>query len=195
MRKDLTAIAVILDKSGSMHSLASDTIGNFNKFLAEQKAFPGEAVFTLCTFNSEHDLVHDFIPINDVPDLNETTYSPSGGTSLLDAIGKTIDALGKKLSAMSEEERPGKVLTVILTDGAENSSTDYTHAQVKSMVEHQQSKYSWEFMFFGASMDQIAAGHALGVSKGNTMGYVATAAGVQDLYNNISRSTSVYRSK
>ena len=195
MRKGLTAIAVILDKSGSMHSLASDTIGNFNKFLAEQKAFPGEAVFTLAAFNSEHDLVHDFIPINDVPNLNETTYSPSGGTALLDSLGKTIDAVGKKLSAMPEEDRASKVIVLVITDGQENSSTDYTDAQVKSMVEHQQSKYSWEFMFFGASMDQIAAGHALGVSKGNTMGYVATAAGVQDLYNNISRSTSVYRAK
>ena len=195
MKKNFATVAVILDMSGSMHHLTSDTVGNFNKFLAEQKAFPGEAALTLCTFNTEYHLVHDFIKLADVPDLNETTYSPSGGTSLLDAMGKTIDAVGKKLAALPEEERSDRVLVLTITDGAENSSTDYTHAQIKDMVEHQQSKYSWEFMFFGASMDQIHAGRSLGVSKHNTVGYVPTSVGIQDLYDNISRATSVYRSK
>lgn len=134
MNNDLTAIAVVLDSSGSMAHLTSDTIGNFNSFLKEQKEFPGEALFTLCTFNSTYHLVHDNVKIQSVEDLDLTAYKPQGNTALLDAMGFTIDSLGKKLAAMPEAERPSKILLLTVTDGHENSSKEFTADQIKSMV-------------------------------------------------------------
>lgn len=109
MKENFTAINVILDKSGSMGHLASDTIGNFNKFLADQKAEPGEAIFTLVTFSNTATIVHDAINLSDVPELNKHTYAPSGGTALLDAMGTTMNKVGSILSSMSEEERPSDI--------------------------------------------------------------------------------------
>ncbi len=192
-KENFTSINVIIDASGSMSHLAHDTIGNFNSFLKEQKAFPGEAVFTLCTFNTDYHLAHDFVKIANVPDLDSVTYVPMGGTALLDAMGTTIDSVGKKLAAMPEEERPSKVIFLVITDGHENSSRRYSAEQIKSMVEHQKDVYSWEFVFMGANIDAIAAGTNLGISMQNTLNYVPTAAGTHQLYSTISSSMNAYR--
>jgi len=106
MKNDFTAIAVVLDASGSMSGITDDTIGSFNQFLAEQKALPGEAAFTLCVFNTDYRLVHDFQPLASVANLTNKTYRPMGGTALLDAMGTTIDSLGARLAAMPEDQRP-----------------------------------------------------------------------------------------
>lgn len=193
MKQNFTSINIVIDSSGSMHGLRHDTIGNFNSFLKDQKEFPGEATFTLCTFNNEYTIIHDFIKINDVPDLDIKNYNPMGGTALLDAIGFTMDSVGKKLSDMKKDDRPSKVLFVVITDGQENSSRSYTVDKIKTMVSHQKDVYNWEFMFFGASIDQIAAGTNLGVAR--SMGYIPTAAGVKDLYRSISTNSISYRSK
>lgn len=192
-KENFTSINVIVDASGSMSHLTHDTIGNFNTFLKEQKEFPGEAAFTLCTFNTDYRLAHDFVKIASVPNLDGITYRPEGGTALLDAMGTTIDSIGKKLAAMPEEERPSKVIFLIITDGHENSSRRYTAAQIKEKVEHQKDTYSWEFVFMGANIDAIAAGTNLGISMQNTMNYAATAAGTADLYKSISSNMSGYR--
>lgn len=192
-KENFTSINVIIDASGSMSHLAHDTIGNFNTFLQEQKAFPGEAVFTLCTFNTDYHLVHDFMDIANIPNLDSVTYTPMGGTALLDAMGTTIDEVGRKLAAMQEEERPSKVIFLIITDGHENSSHRYSAAQIKDMVEHQKDKYSWEFVFMGANIDAIATGTNLGISMQNTMNYMPTAAGTHDLYSTVSSSMNSYR--
>lgn len=192
-KENFTSINVIIDASGSMAHLSHDTIGNFNTFLQEQKAFPGEAVFTLCTFNTDYHLVHDFVKIAGVPSLDAKTYIPQGGTALLDAMGTTIDSVGKKLAAMPEDERPSKVIFLIITDGHENSSKRFDPAQIKSMVEHQKDVYSWEFVFMGANIDAIATGTNLGISMQNTLNYVPSAAGTHDLYKSISSNTSTYR--
>ncbi len=192
-KENFTSINVIIDASGSMSGLTHDTISSFNTFLKEQKAFPGEAVFTLCTFNTDYRLVHDFVKIAGVPDLDNVTYRPNGGTALLDAMGTTIDSVGKKLAAMPEEERPSKVIFLIITDGHENSSRNYEAAQIKSMVEHQKDVYSWEFVFMGANIDAIAAGTNLGISMQNTLNYVPSAAGTHDLYKSISSNMNTYR--
>jgi len=192
-KENFTSINVIIDASGSMSHLSHDTIGNFNTFLQEQKAFPGEAVFTLCTFNTDYRLVHDFVKIAGVPSLDAKTYTPMGGTALLDAMGATIDSVGKKLAALPEDERPSKVIFLIITDGHENSSKRFDPAQIKSMVEHQKDVYSWEFVFMGANIDAIATGTNLGISMQNTLNYVPSAAGTQDLYKSISSNTSTYR--
>jgi len=192
-KENFTSINVIIDASGSMSHLSHDTIGNFNTFLQEQKAYPGEAVFTLCTFNTDYHLVHDFVKIAGVPSLDSKTYTPQGGTALLDAMGSTIDSVGKKLAALPESERPSKVIFLIITDGHENSSKRFDPAQIKAMVEHQKDVYSWEFVFMGANIDAIATGTNLGISMQNTLNYVPSAAGTQDLYKSISSNTSAYR--
>ena len=194
-KENLTSINVLIDKSGSMHGLASDTIGNFNKFLADQKLLPGEAIFTLTTFNGQTNIVHNFISLGSVPELNDTTYSPNGGTALLDALGETINSVGAKLAAMPEEDRPSKVIFLIITDGQENASTDFTRSQVKSMVEHQTQVYSWEFSFYGSSIDQIQSANSLGISSINSNQYTYSSQGMQDLYGSISRSVTVSRSR
>ena len=192
-KENLTSIAVILDSSGSMASLTHDTIGSFNTFLKEQRAFPGEANFTLCVFNDDYSLVHDFVKIASVSDLDNITYRPSGSTALLDAMGFTMESVGTKLAALQEDERPSKVIFLVITDGQENASRHFSPAQIKDMVEHQKDKYSWEFVFFGASMDQIAAGQALGISMNNTMTYDSSSVGTQQLYSTISSSMNTYR--
>lgn len=194
MKKNFTSINVIIDKSGSMDSLTSDTIGSFNTFLAEQKLVPGEVAFTLCTFNSEYHLVHDFVKLGGVPNLNDKTYHPSGNTALLDAMGTTIDSVGKKLANLPENQRPEKVLFLIITDGAENASRKYTREQIKSMVTHQKNHYNWEFVFMGANIDAITVGSSLGVDARNTLNYAPTAAGTEALYRSISENVSSYRS-
>ena len=193
MKQDLTSINVIIDKSGSMGHLATDTMGSFNSFVAEQKLVPGEAVFTLCTFNEHPVLVHDFVKLASVPDLNRKSYYPNGGTALLDAMGTTINSVGAKLSALPEDERPSKVIFLIITDGQENSSRSFTKEQVKSMVEHQRDVYSWEFVFMGANIDAIGEGTSLGISAQNTMNYAPSAVGTRSLYSSVSSSMTGYR--
>jgi uncharacterized protein YegL len=193
MKENLTSINVIIDASGSMQGLRNDTIGSFNTFLQEQKDVPGDAVFTLCTFNTVYHLVHDFVKLASVPDLSPKSYAPEGGTALLDAIGQTIDSVGVKLNALLEDEKPSKVIFLIITDGEENSSHHYTAEQVKNMVQHQKDVYNHEFVFMGANIDAITAGTNLGISTNNTLNYVPTSAGTHQLYNTISESMTSYR--
>lgn len=222
MKENLTSINILLDGSGSMEPLINDTIGGVNKFLDEQKAFPGEALLSLHIFNTNCKTIHDCVPLAKVPHLDKKTYGTMGGTALLDAMGLSIDNLGKHFTSMKEEERPSKVLFLIITDGEENAShlidesdpgtvtlpngvvlskfahpvrkLRYPHARVKEMVEHQKGKYNWDFVFMGANIDTIAAGAAMGVAAGNTMSFNATAAGTADLYKSVSQSTTRYRS-
>ena len=149
MKDNFTSINVIIDASGSMQHLTHDTIGSFNTFLAEQKIVPGEAAFSLCIFSTDYRLVHDFAVLNSVPELTTKVYSPNGGTALLDAMGTTIDSVGARLSAMPEEERPSKVIFLIITDGAENSSKRFNADQIRAKVQHQKDVYSWEVVFIG----------------------------------------------
>lgn len=190
---NLTSINVIIDRSGSMHGLTADTIGGFNQFLSDQKKAPGEAIFTLCTFADHHELVHDFVKVASVPELNADTYRPAGSTALLDAMGTTINEVGRKLAAMKEEDRPGKVIFLIITDGQENASCTFTKSQIANMVKHQQDVYSWEFVFMGANMDAVSEGVSLGIAARNSVSYDATKGGTHQLYRSISSNTTSYR--
>ncbi|HEY5268568.1 MAG TPA: vWA domain-containing protein [Candidatus Saccharimonadales bacterium] len=192
-KENFTSINVIIDASGSMQHLAADTIGSFNSFLKEQKEGPGEAAFSLCTFSTDYRLQHDFVKIAGVPNLDSKAYAPSGGTALLDAMGTAIDSLGTKLSALPEEERPSKVIFLIITDGHENSSKHYKLPKIKAMVEHQKDTYNWEFVFMGANMDAITAGESMGVTASNSINYAATKGGTHKLYDSVSRSMTSYR--
>ena len=193
-RENFTSLNVIIDASGSMSSLCNDTIGSFNTYLKDQKAFPGEASLTVVTFNDHVHVTHDFVKIASVNDLSTQTYSPSGNTALLDAMGITIDKVGQRLANMQEEDRPSKVLFLIITDGFENASFKYTKSQIKSMVEHQQQVYSWSFVFMGANIDAITAGTSLGISAANSKAYAATKGGTKSLYSSVSSNTTAYRS-
>lgn len=193
-KENFTSINVIIDASGSMQHLTNDTIGSFNGFLKDQKAVPGDAAFTLCTFNTDYRLVHDFVKLAAVPDLDPKTYSPNGGTALLDALGTTMDSVGQKLAALPEDERPSKVIFLVITDGHENSSRRYTGARIKEMVEHQKEKYSWEFVFMGANIDAFATGTSMGIDAHNTLNYEATKGGTRRLYKSVSDSMTSYRS-
>lgn len=187
MKENFTSINVVIDKSGSMSHLTADTIGGFNTFLADQKADSGTAALTLCLFNDNCDMVHVFKDLNEVEPLNEKTYRTSGYTALLDALGTVINDTGKKLSDMPEEERPSKVIVLVITDGQENCSREYSKEKIKEMIAHQEEKYNWSFVFMGANIDAVTEGAAIGISAQNSIQYSASAAGTGSLYANVSK--------
>ena len=186
--KDATHIAVLLDRSGSMGDIKDDAIGGFNCFLKEQKAAGANATLTLVQFDTEStDVVHESMPILEVPDLNHQTFQPRGGTPLLDALGQTIDSTGRALAAIPEANRPNKVVFVVITDGQENSSHRHTKASVKERIDHQSSHYNWQFVFLGANQDAFDEAGAVGIAMGNAanfaparmqVAFAATAANV-----------------
>ncbi len=195
MIHDLSEIACIIDCSGSMQSIRSDAIGGFNAFLEEQKKHPGSARLTLILFDHEYERVHDAVDIKHVAPLSEATYTPRGTTALLDAIGRTIDDVGKRLAETTEEERPGTVIVAILTDGMENASSDYTRARVAEMIKHQQEKYGWEFVFLAANQDAIQEAQKLSISAKDAMNFAPTGGGVKVAYAKMSREVSDRRSR
>ena len=188
-KENFTYIAVVLDRSGSMQSTQDDVIGGFNTFIADQKKVPGKAIFTLAQFDDVYELVYDGVDISEVKDLTKETFVPRGSTALLDGIGRTINSVGSKLSAMEEHERPSKVIMLVITDGAENASKEHSHAKVKEMVEHQTNKYNWQIIFMGAgSMDAIAQGQSMGFAASNSYNFRRSKIGTSKLYSNISKS-------
>ena len=180
MNTNLTQIAIVLDRSGSMGSVVRPTIDSFNEFIALQKHEPGEARLMLVQFDQEYQFLYNK-PLKEVEDLNTKTFVPRGSTALLDAIGRTIDDLGKQLDAMPQNERPGRVVVAIITDGGENASKDYGDyqypARVAAMVDHQQKKYNWRFVFLGANQDAILTARGLNIGAGQALTYTASAAG------------------
>lgn len=161
--KDATEIVVVMDKSGSMDMRRADAIGGFNSFLADQQKEPGEANLTLVFFDTTYTIPVKGVPIKEVVPLNEDTYRPGGNTALNDALARAIIETGARLAAMPEEERPGKVICVIITDGEENSSVEHTKRQVKEMVEHQESKYDWAFIYLGVGVDAFSEARQIGM--------------------------------
>lgn len=195
MNKNLTEIAFILDRSGSMQSVANAAIAGFNEFLREQQAAPGQARLTLVLFDNEYLVPVDNIPIAEVVRLNSDTYIPRASTALLDAIGETIQRIGKRLEQTPEAERPGQVIVPILTDGLENSSTQYTWKQISAMIRHQTEVYKWEFLFLGANQDAIATASNLSIAAGNAATYCADEIGTRTTQRATSRKATALRAK
>lgn len=195
MQNNKVNIAVVMDASGSMSPLKNDTIKGFNGFLEGQRSLPGEATLTLCVFNTHSELLYESESIKTVHNLTEKDYKPGGGTALLDAIGKTIDSTEKKIAAMKDEDRPSKVLFMIITDGEENSSRSYKIEMVKEMVtNHQQEAAPWQFIFVGAQgIDAISVGGSFGVVANNAVMYDASAIGTNNMYESMTRGTTNYR--
>ena len=189
--QNLTEIICILDRSGSMASSANDAIGGFNTFLQDQKKQPGHALMTLCQFDTEYELVHSGKDIQVMPELTSETFKPRGGTALLDAIGRTLNEVGIRLSNTPEDKRPSKVLVVILTDGEENASREFTHPRIREMVKHQTEKYGWQFIYLGANQDAFTVGSSLGMLRGMTFNY--SAAHTDRAYASVSSMATSYR--
>ncbi|MDA8226514.1 MAG: VWA domain-containing protein, partial [Desulfitobacterium hafniense] len=156
MKTNITELVFILDKSGSMSGLESDTIGGFNAMVSKQQKEPGEAIVTTVLFDDNYELLHDRISIKGIRPITEKEYYVGGCTALLDAIGKTIQKISNVQKQTSEDQRADKVVLVITTDGMENASREYTADSIKKMIERQKEKYDWEFIFLGANIDAIA---------------------------------------
>lgn len=191
--KNLTSITVILDRSGSMASVKDETISGFNHFIEAQKKVEGEAELSLIQFDHEHEVVYLGKNLKDVPNLDNTTFSPRGMTALLDAIGKTIVDVGITLASKDESDRPNNVLFVIITDGHENSSREYQKSQINEMINHQKDNYKWEFVFIGANQDAIAEAGKLGIKADNSLNYASNAAGTEGLFKSLSNNVRSYR--
>ena len=168
MRTDLTDITMVIDRSGSMQSIRTDAEGGINSFIEQQKQEPGETLLTLVQFDTEYEFVHSGVPVKQIPAF---TLVPRGSTALLDAVGRAINETGARLAAMAESQRPALVVFVIVTDGAENSSREFTRDQIRTMVEHQQSAYKWQFTFLAANQDAFAAGGSMGIAQDGIAAY------------------------
>lgn len=189
MKKNHTDITIILDRSGSMASVAEDTIGGFNRFLEDQRKVPGGASITLHQFDDVFETPISNQDIQKAPLLTGATFVPRGNTALLDAIGRGIGETGSRLS----NEPAEKVVVVIITDGHENASHEYNQAKVHEMIEHQRSKYAWEFVFLGANQDAIKAAANLGVQGANAMTYASNSAGTKAAFASAGSNLTMYR--
>ena len=171
MKKKLTELVFILDKSGSMAGLENDTIGGYNSMLEKQQALPGKAYITTVLFDHSYTLLHDRIDIRAVKPITGNEYQAGGNTALIDAIGKTIHKIVNAQKNTTKDYRADNVLFVIITDGHENASREYASAKVKKMVEQQKSQYGWEFIFLGANIDAVETAAHFGIAPDRAQNY------------------------
>lgn len=179
MKKNLTEIVFILDRSGSMSGLEADTVGGFNSMIAKQKKEEGEALISTVLFDNKSEVIHDRVSIQSIKPLTENDYIVGGCTALLDAIGGAIHHIGNVHKYAREEDIPEHTLFVITTDGAENASRSYNSDKVKKMIERQKKKYGWEFLFLGANIDAVETARHFGISEDRSVNYHCDAEGTQ----------------
>ena len=189
----MTEFVFILDRSGSMAGLEQDTIGGFNAMLAKQRKEPGEAVVSTVLFDSNSTVIHDRVPITQVPDLTEEDYFVRGCTALLDAVGGSIHHIGNVHKYARKEDVPDKTLFIITTDGMENASKHYTYDKVRHMIERQKERYGWEFIFLGANIDAAAEAGKFGIDASMAADYHCDKAGTALNYEVISEAISTVR--
>ena len=182
MKKNLTEIVFILDRSGSMAGLERDTIGGFNAMIEKQRKEPGEALISTVLFDNENEVIHDRVDIQKIEPMTEKEYYVRGCTALLDAVGGAIHHIGNVHKYAREEDRPEKTLFVITTDGMENASRKYSYDRLKMMIERQKEKYGWEFIFLGANIDAAKEAARFGISKECAANYHADSAGTAVIY-------------
>lgn len=193
MTNKITELVFVLDRSGSMSGLESDTIGGFNAMLQKQKAEDGKAYVTTVLFDDKYELLHDRIDIRGVAELTDEEYFVRGSTALYDAVGKTVQKLRNVLKHTAVEQRADKVLFVITTDGMENSSREYSAAKIKTLIETQR-KAGWEFLFLGANIDAAAAAEEIGIEKDRSIQYLADSEGTVLNYEVLTKTVSQFRS-
>lgn len=188
-----TEIIFILDRSGSMQGLESDTIGGFNSMLEKQKNESGEALISTVLFDNEAVVIHDRVPIKNVPPLTEKDYFVGGSTALLDAVGGSIHHIGNIHKYSRREDIPEKTLFVIITDGMENASRFYSYDKVRAMIERQKQRYGWEFIFLGANIDAAKEAGRFGIPAGMSVNYHSDTAGTAINYHSIGLAISEIR--
>lgn len=193
MNNNLTEIAYILDRSGSMAPMVEPAITGFNQFLRDQREAPGDARLSLVLFDNEYLLPCDRLPLAEVVELDTTTYVPRGSTALLDAIGRTVTELGQKLAALPEADRPGEVIVAIFTDGYENASRAFDLHRINELITHQREKYNWRFLFLAADQDAIASAAQMGIEARDTSAVRFSRHGVQSSSASFSRKMTAYR--
>ena len=193
MKKNLTELVFILDRSGSMAGLEKDTIGGFNSMIARQKAAEGEALVSTVLFSNESKVIHDRIDVRRVEPLTERQYVACGCTTLLDAIGGAIHHIGNVHKYAREEDRPEHTLFVITTDGMENASRHYSSDRVKQMIERQKSRYGWEFLFLGANIDAVETAGHFGIDADRAVNYHSDSEGTALNYEVLSETICAVR--
>ena len=193
MKKGLTEIVFILDRSGSMAGLEPDTIGGYNSMIEKQKNEEGEALISTVLFDNETEVLHDRVPIGKIEPITEKEYFVRGSTALLDAVGGAIHHIANIHKYAREEDVPEKTLFIITTDGMENSSSRYSYDKVRKMVERQKEKYHWEFIFLGANMDAVSVASRFGVDKSRAVRYDCDSEGTRLNYSVMSRMVSCAR--
>ncbi len=193
MNKELTELVFILDRSGSMAGLEADTIGGFNAMVEKQKKGEGQVLVSAVLFSNDSEVLYDRVPLERIEPMNEQQYQVGGCTALLDAIGGAVRHIGNVHKYAREEDRPGKTVFVITTDGMENASRRYTYEKVQQMVKHEQEKYGWEFLFLGANMDAISAARSFGIREDRAVRYRRDSKGTRLNYEVVGETISRYR--
>lgn len=193
MRKGLTEVVFILDRSGSMSGLEADTIGGFNSMIKKQQKEEGEAIISTVLFDDECQVLYDRIPVNKVEPMNDKQYFVRGCTALLDAIGGAVHHIGNIHKNSKEEDIPEKTLFIITTDGMENSSYKYNYDKVKKMIEKKKKKNNWEFLFLGANIDAIEVAGRFGIDANRALNYKSDHRGTKLNYEVLSKTVSAFR--
>ena len=188
MKKTLTEIVYILDRSGSMSGLEADTIGGFNSMIEKQKQTGEKAYVSTVLFDDRTEVIHDRVPIEKVDKITNKEYFVRGSTALLDAVGGAIKHIINIHKYAREEDRPDKTIFVITTDGMENASMNYNYEQVKKMIEKEQKEYGWEFIFIGANIDACAEAERFGIKKERAVNYIHDDIGTKLVYEGVSQA-------
>ncbi len=177
-----TLIAMVVDRSGSMESIRDDTIGGINTFLAEQKADAENVIYTYAQFDTEYEVIHDNIPMADAPLLDRSTFVPRSATALLDAMGKTINRVSSYIATQPDNEKPERVILVIVTDGRENSSREFTRSAIFELMKSKQDNDDWNVIYLAANQNAIAEARNWGIKAGGAMNYTAGEIGVSNVF-------------
>lgn len=193
MKNNITELVFILDRSGSMSGLESDTIGGFNSMIEKQKKLSGKAYVSTILFDNVSEVIHDRVSLEKVEPMTEKDYYVRGCTALLDAIGGAIHHIGNIHKYARKEDIPERTLFVITTDGMENASRNYDLKTVRKMIEHEQKKYGWEFLFIGANIDAVQTAGSFGIAKNRAVNYNADSEGTRVVYESVSNAVSSCR--
>ena len=186
MKKDLTELVFILNMSGSMAHLTDDTVGGFNSVMKEHNDDKGEVLVTTYLFNNESKMIHDRLPIAEVPPMTCNDYSARGCTALLDALGQAIEHIVGIHRYARDEDIPEHTIFVITTDGMENASHKFSADHIKAKIKHEQEKYGWEFIFLAANIDAVETAEAYGIDRSRAVNYLADGEGTQEVYASVS---------